>query len=175
MATPPAEASTRAIEAGADVLLMPKRAEDAIHGVLAAVESGRISRKRLDESVARVLTAKVRLGLTRKKLVNLEGIADVVDSPESEEQAQSVADHAVTLVKYTKDSLPIRHDAKACLIAMTEVRNGREGIRLIEEFKKRAPGMTTTVLDPAMTEADLKQVVEDASKCDLIVRRPTSA
>jgi beta-N-acetylhexosaminidase len=164
-----AEASARSIEAGADVLLMPKRAEDAIRGVLAAVESGRISRKRLDESVARVLTAKVRLGLTRKKLVNLEGIADVVDSPESEEQAQSVADHAVTLVKYTKGTLPIRHDSNTCLIAMTEVRNGREGIRLIEEVKKRAPGITITVLDPAMTEADLKQVVEDASKCDLIV------
>ena len=164
-----AEASARAIEAGADVLLMPKRAEDAIRGVLAAVESGRISRKRLDESVARVLTAKVRLGLTRKKLVNLEGIADVVDSPESEELAQSVADHAVTLVKYTKGTLPIRRDSNTCLIAMTEVRNGREGIRLIDEVKKRAHDITITVLDPAMTEVDLKQVVEDASKCDLIV------
>ncbi len=164
-----AEASARSIEAGADVLLMPKRAEDAIRGVLAAVESGRISRKRLDESVARVLTAKVRLGLTRKKLVNLEGIADVVDSPESEEQAQSVADHAVTLVKYTKGTLPIRNDSNTCLIAMTEVRNGREGIRLIDEVKKRAHDITITMLDPAMTEADLKQVVQDASKCDLIV------
>ncbi len=38
---------------------MPKRAEDAIRGVVAAVERGRISRKRLDESVNRVLAAKV--------------------------------------------------------------------------------------------------------------------
>ena len=58
-----AEASVRAIEAGADVLLMPKRPEEAIRGVVAAVEKGRISRKRLDESVNRVLAAKARLGL----------------------------------------------------------------------------------------------------------------
>ena len=114
-----------------------------------AVERGRISRKRLDESVNRVLAAKVRLGLSDKKLVDLEAIADVVDSPESGERAQEVADRAVTLVKDSKDSLPIRHPESTCLIALTEGRRSQQGIRLIDEVKKRAPGVTTTVLDPA--------------------------
>jgi beta-N-acetylhexosaminidase len=52
------EASVRALEAGNDVLLMPKRAEDAINGIVAAVQSGRITRQRLDQSVAKVLAAK---------------------------------------------------------------------------------------------------------------------
>jgi beta-N-acetylhexosaminidase len=164
-----AEASVRAIQAGADVLLMPKHAEDAIRGVVAAVNSGRISRKRLDDSVNRVLAAKVRLGLTRKKFVNLEDIADVVDSPESDERAQSVADHAVTLVTDTKDSLPVRHPETTCLIALTEGRRSQQGIRLIDEVKKRAPGVTTTVLDPSMTKSDLDQVSEKASSCGQII------
>jgi len=164
-----AEASVRAIQAGADVLLMPKRAEDAIRGVVAAVESGRISRRRLDVSVNRVLAAKVRLGLTRKKLVDLDAIADVVDSPESDERAQSVADHAVTLVKDTRDSFPVRHPENTCLIALTEGRRSQQGIRLIDEVKKRAPGVTTTVLDPAMTKGDLDQVTEKVSTCGQII------
>jgi beta-N-acetylhexosaminidase len=164
-----AEASVRAIEAGADVLLMPKRPEEAIRGVVAAVEKGRISRKRLDDSVNRVLAAKARLGLRAKKLVDLEAIADVVDSPEAAERAQEVADHAVTLVKDSKDSLPIRHPEGVCLIALSEGRRSQQGIRLIDEVKKRAPGVTATVLDPSMSKADLDQVSEKAAGCSEIV------
>jgi len=164
-----AEASVRAIEAGADVLLMPKRAEDSIQGIVAAVQKGRITRKRLDESVAKVLAAKTRLGLNRKKLVDLETIADVVDSPESEERAQQVADRAVTLVKDSADSLPLRHPETACLVALTEGRRSQQGLRLIEEVKKRGPGVTTTVLDPGVSKADLDQVAEKTANCSQIV------
>jgi beta-N-acetylhexosaminidase len=101
------EAAVRALEAGNDVLLMPKRAEDAINGIVAAVQSGRITRQRLDQSVAKVLSAKVQLGLTRKRVVDLDAIADQVDSPEDEERAQQVADRAVTLVNDRKDQLPL--------------------------------------------------------------------
>ena len=164
-----AEASVRAIEAGADVLLMPKRPEDAIRGLVAAVGKGRISRKRLDDSVNRVLAAKAHLGLRAKKLVDLEAIADVVDSPESAEQAQQVADRSVTLVNDSKDSLPLRHPESTCLIALTEGRRSQQGIRLVDEVKKRAPNVVTTILDPAMTKTDLDQVSEKTSSCTTII------
>jgi beta-N-acetylhexosaminidase len=164
-----AEASTRAIEAGADVLLMPKKAEDAINGVMAAVQRGRITRQRLDESVAKVLAAKARLGLNRKRVVDLDGIDDVVDSPEAEERAQQVSDHALTLVKDEKDALPLRHPETACLIAMTESRRNQQGQRLIEEVKKRAPNMLTVTVDPAMTKDDLDQVSQKTAGCTEII------
>jgi beta-N-acetylhexosaminidase len=164
-----AEASTRAIEAGADVLLMPKKAEDAINGVMAAVQRGRISRQRIDESVAKVLAAKARLGLNRKKVVDLDGIDDVVDSPEAEERAQQVSDHAVTLVKDEKDALPLRHPETTCLVAMTESRRNQQGQRLIEEVKKRAPNMLTVTIDPAMSKDDLDQVSQKTAGCTQII------
>lgn len=55
-----AEAAVMAIDAGIDVLLMPSSLISAFDGVVAAVESGRISQQRLDESVLRIL--KLKLG-----------------------------------------------------------------------------------------------------------------
>ena len=163
------EASVRAIEAGADVLLMPKKAEDAINGVMAAVARGRISRKRIDDSVAKVLAAKAKVGLNRKKVVDLDGIDEVVDSPEAEERAQLVAERAVTLVKDEKDALPLRHAESTCLIAMTEGRRSQQGQRLMEEVKKRAPNMMVATVDPGMSKEDLEQVAQKTSGCTQIV------
>lgn len=163
------EAAVRAIESGVDVLLMPKRPEEAIRGIVTAVQKGRISKKRLDDSVSRVLAAKAHLGLRAKKLVDLEAIADIVDSPESEERAQEVADRAVTLVKDSGDSLPIRHPENTCLIALTEGRRSQQGIRLIDEVRKRSSGITATILDPNMTKTDFDQASEKASACHQIV------
>ncbi|HYL36221.1 MAG TPA: glycoside hydrolase family 3 N-terminal domain-containing protein [Bryobacteraceae bacterium] len=163
------EAAVRAIQAGSDVLLMPRRAEDAINGVVSAVLNGRISRQRIDESVARVLAAKIRLGLNRKRTVNLEEIADVVGSPEAEERAQQVADRAVTLVKDEKDSLPLRRPETSCLIALSEGRRSLQGQRLLEEVRKQAPNMTSFLLDPGLSKADLDQVVEKSAACSQVV------
>jgi beta-N-acetylhexosaminidase len=164
-----AEAAVRAIEAGSDVLLMPRSAEEAINGVAAAVRSGRISQKRLDESVARVLSAKIRLGLMRSKSVDLHQIAELVDAPEDEEEAQVVSDHAVTLVKDDKDLLPLRKPESACLIALAENRYGRQGLRLTEEAQKRAPKMSVTLLDTKMSKEDLDQVAHASASCSQII------
>jgi beta-N-acetylhexosaminidase len=50
-----AEAAVRALEAGADTLLMPSDPEAAIRAVVAAVASGRLKRQRIRESVVKIL------------------------------------------------------------------------------------------------------------------------
>ena len=65
---PPGEAAVRAVEAGADVLLMPPVPDAAMAGLEQAVRSGRITEKRIDESVRRILQAKSRLGLDKNRL-----------------------------------------------------------------------------------------------------------
>jgi|SRR5271165_3581622 len=165
----PGEASVRAILAGADVLLMPKRAEDAINAVVAAVLKGRISHQRLDESVARVLAAKVRLGLNKKRLVNLEAIAEVVGSPEAEQRAQQVADRALTLVKDNKDALPLRHPESSCLIVLAESRRSQQGQKLLEDVTTRAPNLTSYWIDPTKSKTDLDQLVAKTSSCGQII------
>ena len=55
----PAEASVKAILAGADMLLMPDDFRAAYNGVLEAVEEGDLSEERIDTSVERILRLKM--------------------------------------------------------------------------------------------------------------------
>lgn len=57
------EAAVMAVEAGADMLLMPENLETAYNGLLDAVKSGRISEERIDESVERIMSLKREMGL----------------------------------------------------------------------------------------------------------------
>ena len=65
---PPGEAAVRAVEAGADVFFMPPVPDAAMRGLEDAVNSGRISVKRIDESVRRILQAKARARAGQKSL-----------------------------------------------------------------------------------------------------------
>ena len=53
-----AEAAVAALEAGADILLLPADFQAARQGVVDAVRSGRLSEERIDESLLRILTAR---------------------------------------------------------------------------------------------------------------------
>jgi beta-glucosidase len=55
------EVPVLAVEAGADILLMPVDPEGAIQAVCAAVESGRISQQRIRASVERIWQAKLKV------------------------------------------------------------------------------------------------------------------
>jgi beta-N-acetylhexosaminidase len=164
------DAAVRAIEAGADVLLIPPDPERAIRAVVAAVENRRLSRQRIEDSVMRILAAKVRVGLSSKtKLVNLDEISDTLDSPEEAERAQQVADHAVTLVRNEGGVVPLNNGNASCLAVLVERRQSQLGLRLIDEARKRAPGMRTAVLDASLPEGALADALGDASRCEAVV------
>lgn len=53
------EAAVKAVEAGVDLLLMPKDFLSAYEGMKRAVADGRISEERINESVGRILRKKL--------------------------------------------------------------------------------------------------------------------
>ena len=54
------EAAVLALQAGADMILMPEDFETAYNGVLDAVNSGRLSEERIDESLRRIFRVKMK-------------------------------------------------------------------------------------------------------------------
>jgi beta-N-acetylhexosaminidase len=158
------DACVRALEAGADVLLMPPDPEAAINAVVSAVSSGRLSRKRIDESVARILAAKVRVGLATKRTVDLDRIHALVNSSESNAAAQRIADRSVTLVTNQNGLIPLRTPASAAFFVMAESHSSVEGQAFALEVKKRAAAATVIQVDNTMSDADLQAAAQQTSQ-----------
>jgi beta-N-acetylhexosaminidase len=93
------EATVQAFLAGADLLLQPADPAIAIDAMVQAVESGRISRDRLDASVRRVLELKRRMGLFSRRLVDLEKVGAVVGSQPFQAIAGDITSRSLVLVK----------------------------------------------------------------------------
>jgi beta-N-acetylhexosaminidase len=166
---PGGQAAVRAIEAGADVLLAPPNPDVVIRAVMAAVEKGDIPRKRIDDSVLLILEAKVHVGLTKNKLVDLDAISNVLDSKEAAEHAQNVADRAVTLVRNTNNVLPLASADSACLIASSGIRLSAFGQKLADEFHRRAPNARVIFVDNLLPPVALNAVLGDPSACSAII------
>jgi beta-N-acetylhexosaminidase len=87
----PGRATVLALEAGADLVLMPADVDAAISGIVAAVKSGELPRERLDEAVARsVLMMRWQAGL----------VPTSTDAPPAH-YARDFAARAVTVVTPT--------------------------------------------------------------------------
>ena len=163
------DAAVRALEAGADTLLMPSDAEAAIRAVVAAVEDGRLSRPRIQESVVKILAAKEKLGLDRRRSVDVEALGDVLNSPEANEKAQQIANRAVTLVRNEGNLVPLAAPERACYVVLPEGRYSAEGQVFVQEVHRRQSKAPVTTLDPSLSRPDLDSALAKLSSCETYV------
>ena len=163
------EAAVRAIEAGADVLLMPPDPEIAIRAIMAAIKAGRIKAAQIDRSAQRVMEAKVRVGLYKKRLVEIDKISGVLEADENLNSAQTVADHAVTLVRNQENVVPLSNAAQSCLVISSGLKTSSFGQKFAEEYRNRAPQVRAIFIDNTMPAAALDSVVGDTSSCSAVV------
>lgn len=98
------DAAIRAVKAGADIVLMPVGLEDVANGLVEAVKTKELSEKRIEQSVERILTLKIKRGIMKEETPQLisEKIAyalDVIGSPEHKQIEKAAAEKSITLVK----------------------------------------------------------------------------
>lgn len=159
------EAAVRALEAGADTLLMPADADAAIRAVVAAVQSRRLTRQRIQASVIKLLSAKERLGLDRKRLVNEESLGTVINDPAVNQRVQDIADRAVTLVRNAGNLLPLASPDRVCFLVTTEGRYSADGLVFAQEVRKRLPRAALAALDSTMAAEAVDEGLQKLSAC----------
>ena len=117
------EAAVRAIEAGADVMLMPDDPVEAIEAVVVAVESGRLSEARIEASVRRLLEMKSRAGLHLARAVDRDAVVEIVGTDEHAALADSVARRSLTLVRDLAGAFPIDTARTRDVLSITYARD----------------------------------------------------
>jgi beta-N-acetylhexosaminidase len=175
-------AAVDAFKAGNDVLLIPPDLDAAYRAMLAAVNSGEISRERLDSSVRKILEAKASLGLQRARLVDMNALDKLIKQPENAALAQEISDDAITLVRDDGKVLPLRAAVKKSAAALPygtpePIRNRIVAVifsddvrldsgRVLErQLRVRAPDARVFYVDPriaAALSADVLKAVDEA-------------
>jgi beta-N-acetylhexosaminidase len=172
----PQQVALRALHAGDDELLeiaqtptdpAPADLVKAYPAVLHAVRTGRITRSRLDQSVARILALKWRLGLIRHPLATPNRIHRVVGTPAHLAAAQRVANRSITLLRNAAGLLPLHATPgeKVLVTGFGQTTTATLGQDLASH------GLTPQVLDTGSTPTptQIAQAVSAAGHTDLVV------
>ncbi len=117
---PPGVVDALAFKAGNDIMLFSEGVKDGKRLIKKAIDNGDISKKRLKESVKKILLTKYYLGLTDFKPQNPIGVDAALNSDEHRNLAQKLYAHALTLVQNKKDLLPLRSDQTYYLLDLEE-------------------------------------------------------
>ena len=162
------EASVRAIEAGADVILMPPSVERAVEGIAAAVESGRIEASRIDASVRRILETKKQMGLDRDRTVQIDQIGQVVGIPAHTQVAAEIAERSIKILHNGGNLLPLlgTRSARVMSVSFRRTSDVLAGRYFNTRLRQTYPRLTTAGLDvnsgPALYEDLLRQARQQA-------------
>ena len=162
------EAAVLAVEAGADVLLMPTDPGACIRALMGAVASGRISRERIDRSVTKILAAKLRVGLMANRTVDIDHLSDELSNAANDALAQNVADRAITLVKDEKHLFPISSSKNACVVVLGESLFTQRGEALSVELRRTLKNLQVYIVTPAVPDKVLSAVADDTKRCGQI-------
>lgn len=159
-----------ALLAGADILLMPHGVTEAIDAVTGAIQSGRLAQARIDESVRRVLRMKAQAGLRSGRLVDLDAIDTIVNTPARSAVATEVAEKSITLARDDRSLVPLARTARR-LLAITYA----DGSDLVagrifnQEIARGGFDVSTARVDARTTPAEFEALRARADSADIII------
>ncbi len=125
------DAAVMAIQAGADIVIVAwtlKKQQRVYNALRQAVKTRKITETRLNESVRRILKKKSACGAFEKPYVQIEN-PNAINSPlakigsaKHRDVAQTIATRAITLVKNTPGTLPLKSEPQEPVLLISPSR-----------------------------------------------------
>lgn len=156
--------AVEAFKAGADILLNPPNVEVAFDGMFEAIENGDISMERLDESVYRILRAKMDNGLFENPFTEGEAI-DNIGSEAHLEAARSIAERSITLVKNEQNTLPIQKSESVLVVGPAEA----QPVMISDLLNDKGVKVTSFATATSPTDEEINDAVDQAEGVDKVV------
>lgn len=153
-----------AFQAGADILLNPPDVELAYKAMLTAVKSKKISKKRLDQSVTRILLAKYKRGIIKHPITQ-EDLIKNIGTQENLEAANEITEKSITLIKNENQVLPLHNNEKVFVTGPAAANSERLAALLLEK------GISTTSYstNTSPTSGQIQTAVKQAQNSDVVV------
>lgn len=168
---PPAEIPVMALEAGVDQLLMPPNLQVALDAVKAAVDSGRLTERRIDQSLLRILILKLKRGILTSPFVDESKVATVVGTPAHVARIQQVSDRTTTVLRNDANLLPFTASPGKVLVTGIgdTVFTARSPQWLADSLNRRGATATALPTGANPTAATIAGAVTAAGTNDVVI------
>lgn len=178
-------AAVEAFKAGNDLLIIPADLGASYESMVKAVQSGEISKERLDRSVLKILKIKGSLGLNETRTVDLNALSTTVGKPQDIAFGQQVADSAITLVRDNAKVLPLKskgtskaglpymsreetHNQVVAVLFSDDVRS-ESGRAFGREFRSRILDARVIYVDPRIAAGMSDEVLKAVDEAQTVV------
>lgn len=167
------EAAIRAVEAGTDVLIQPLDVRQTIDAVVQGVSTGRYDEARIDASVRRLLAAKRRVGLDRRRQVPIDSLRFAVGDSDHVAVARTVAERSITLVRDSHRQLPLNKLPRARrVLSITFARRTdlAAGAAFDAELRRHFSSVRSELVNAdAATDADWTRLARLADAASVVI------
>ena len=164
------EACVRAVEAGADIILLPLDVDSTIHAIKEAVLTGRISEERINESVKRIWSAKDDLNLLSDKGIrDWEESISIIGNSEHKKIAKKIAQLSITVVKDKDDLLSKISDYnKIAHLAITENKNSQKYLLPMKNrLNSSYPDVEEIIVTEKLNDKKINEIANKLTDIDL--------
>ncbi|MGW3096584.1 glycoside hydrolase family 3 protein [Streptomyces sp. NPDC001102] len=145
-----------AVNAGVDMMMVPYSYKDFTATLVDEVKAGRVSGKRIDDAVARVLTQKFRLGLFEHPYADTAN-ASRIGSAAHRAVARQAAAESQVLLKNAHGVLPLRKNQKVYVAGSNadDLGNQTGGWTITWQGASGTHTQGTTILDAMRKDGDV--------------------
>ena len=167
------ESIIRSIEAGADILLLPIDAVNAVRSIKAAIDNGRLTEERINQSVKQIWGLKEKAGLFNNKgLPDLDDIKNTIGAKGHTSVANKIAKESITLVKDDRKAIPIKPEKinKLSHVILSMDDGAKDYLSLLsKDIKRTVKNTNEYFLNYSLDDNLIDNFVNKVSKSDVIV------